>query len=285
MTAKPQYRHVEFKTDGHAASDGAGVQLTRMIGTPQLPDLDPFLMLDFFESTNPDDYIAGFPPHPHRGFETVTYLLAGNMRHKDNQGHEGIIKSGGVQWMTAGRGIIHSEMPEQQNGLLKGFQLWVNLPAESKMVSPYYQEVSSDKIPVENRPGSSIKVITGSTQKKTVGPVENQYIQPLMLDIKLDKNEVFTEAVPETDNTFVVVISGEIEIKGDQDNNRIVLQNELAVLKEGNTISVSALEDNTQFLMVSAQPIKEPIARGGPFVMNTQEEIEQAFSDYKNGRF
>ena len=277
-------RSVSFKTSGKPASDGDGVRLTRVIGVAGFEELDPFLMLDRFESNNPDDYIGGFPPHPHRGFETVTYLLAGKMRHEDNKGHKGIIETGGVQWMTAGRGIIHSEMPEQTNGLLNGFQLWVNLPAEQKMVEPSYQEFSAASIPCEERPGTRLKVIAGKTSQDTIGPVKNDYISPLMIDVTLAINTLFIEPLPKDDNVFIMVIDGELELP--ENNKHITLQtNELAVLSNGTEIRVKALADNTQFLMVSATPLQESIARGGPFVMNTQEQIEQAFRDYKNGQF
>lgn len=277
-------RQVRFKTEGQAASDGAGVQLTRIIGTPDFQDLDPFLMLDRFESNNPNDYIGGFPPHPHRGFETVTYLLDGKMRHEDNQGHQGVIEPGGVQWMTAGKGIIHSEMPEQIDGLLRGFQLWVNLPAAFKMAPPAYQEFSQESIPQEVRAGANIKVVAGTTHLGTKGPVINDYIKPLMLDISLTRDGHFQEPIPETDNCFIIVVSGSIEAGTDRSTTQVT-PNQLAVLSEGNQVEFRALEDDTRLLLVSATPIHEPIARGGPFVMNSAKEIEQAFSDYKNGVF
>jgi len=278
------YRDIIQKTKGIAESDGAGVNLTRIIGGPDLDYLDPFLMLDYFESDNPEDYIAGFPPHPHRGFETVTYLLAGQMHHKDNKGHEGIIEAGGVQWMTAGKGIIHSEMPEQENGLLMGFQLWVNLPSHAKMVNATYQEFSPSEIAIEERKDQSlIKVVTGQTSLGTVGPVKNDYIQPLMLDVQLPLNATFQETLDTDANAFIYMISGSVVLN--LSNANTVSNQELAVLTEGDTLSVRATEENTRFLLVAALPINEEIARGGPFVMNTKQEIEQAFSDYKNGRF
>ena len=284
------YAKVINKTVGIPATDGAGVRLTRIIGTPSLNILDPFLMLDYFESDTPNDYLAGFPAHPHRGFETVTYLLAGKMRHKDNQGHEGVIQSGGVQWMTAGKGIIHSEMPEQENGLLQGFQLWVNLPSYAKMVEPNYQEFSPEEIPTEIRADNTqLKVITGKTSKGTIGPVVNNYIQPTMLHIQLkNENVQFIEPMEPLANNFIYVISGALSIDANDSvigEMNTVKTRELAVLSHAKQLKVTALENNTQFLLVSAQPINEPIARGGPFVMNTQEEIEQAFSDYRHGLF
>lgn len=280
------YRQLIGKTHGIPASDGAGVRLTRIIGSPQVDYLDPFLMLDYFESTNPNDYIAGFPPHPHRGFETVTYLLAGRMRHKDNKGHEGLIEAGGVQWMTTGKGIIHSEMPEQEDGLMMGFQLWVNLPSHAKMVDASYQEFSPSEIAVENRDtNTTIKVITGKTSQGTVGPVKNNYIQPLMIDVQLEQGSDFTETLDFNAQAFIYLISGSLKLHHSEQEPSHIQAKELAVLSNGDTLKLTATHDKTRFLLVAAQPINEPIARGGPFVMNTQAEIEQAFSDYKNGQF
>lgn len=278
-------RQVIKKITGMPASDGAGVQLTRIIGTPETPEIDPFLMLDYFESSEPGDYIAGFPPHPHRGFETVTYLLAGQMRHKDNQGHEGVIKPGGVQWMTAGKGIIHSEMPEQQDGLLQGFQLWVNLPAHAKMTEPAYQEFSADKIGIETRNGSTVKVITGQTKQGTKGPVDNTYVHPLMIDVTMEKTATFSEPLDAEHSAFIYVISGAIEVIGADNYKTAVESTEIAVLGVGDKLEVQAQTEHSRFLLLAASPLNETVARGGPFVMNTQQEIEQAFSDYKNGLF
>ncbi|MEJ2212718.1 MAG: pirin family protein [Gammaproteobacteria bacterium] len=274
-------RTVKQIIKGMPATDGAGVELTRVIGQPALNMLDPFLLLDAFRSDKPEDYIAGFPPHPHRGFETVTYLLEGRMRHKDNAGHEGVIESGGIQWMTAARGIEHSEMPEQENGLLEGFQLWVNLPAEHKMDAPAYQEYSKEKIPVETRDnGSVIRVITGKTSQGTRGPVEQPLTEPLYLDVTLPANQQFDEALPKLHNAFVYVINGPIEIAGNS-----LSRDELAILSEGESISIHAAADDVRFLLIAGKPLNEPVARGGPFVMNTKDEIDQAFEDYRLGRF
>ena len=274
-------RTVKQIIKGMPATDGAGVELTRVIGQPALNMLDPFLLLDAFRSDKPEDYIAGFPPHPHRGFETVTYLLEGRMRHKDNAGHEGVIESGGIQWMTAARGIEHSEMPEQENGLLEGFQLWVNLPAEHKMDAPAYQEYSKEKIPVETRDdGSVIRVITGTTSKGTRGPVVQPLTEPLYLDVSLPANQQFDEVLPHLHNAFVYVINGLIDIAGNS-----LSRDELAILSEGESISVNAAADDVRFLLIAGKPLNEPVARGGPFVMNTRDEIDQAFEDYRAGRF
>ena len=267
---------------GMPATDGAGVELTRVIGQPSLPMLDPFLLLDVFRSDNPQDYIAGFPPHPHRGFETVTYLLKGKMRHKDNAGHEGVIESGGIQWMTAGKGIIHSEMPEQENGLLEGFQLWVNLPATHKMDDPFYQEIPAAEIPLEKRDnGVEVRVITGHTSQGTTGPVVQPLTQPLYLDVTIPANQVFTEQLSESHNAFIYVIEGAVSVAGNK--TKIIEPTQLAILSEGSEIKITSEDKPARILLVSGYPLNEPIARKGPFVMNTDEEIEQAFADYRNG--
>ncbi len=266
---------------GIPATDGAGVELVRVIGQPALNMLDPFLLLDMFRSDNPDDYIAGFPPHPHRGFETVTYLLEGRMRHQDNAGHEGVIEAGGIQWMTAGKGIVHSEMPEQENGMLAGFQLWVNLPASHKMSDPAYQEISRDGIPVENRAnGIKVKVITGTTSQGTSGPVTQPLTEPLYLDISLPAGQSLTENIPVSHNAFIFVINGEVTV-----DNKSVKQDQLAILSQGDSFQVEAKHQDSRLLLISGKPLNEPVARGGPFVMNSQQEIRQAFDDYSSGNF
>ena len=275
-------REVKQVVNGLAASDGDGVQLTRIIGSPHLNMLDPFIMLDAFGSDEPQDYIGGFPSHPHRGFETVTHMLAGKMRHKDNKGNSGVIESGGVQWMTAGRGIIHSEMPEQEEGLLAGFQLWVNLPASEKMIKPMYQEFSADKITEEHFGiSSSMNVIAGETQAGTKGVINNQYVDPLYWDVSLNKTDQFMEQVTEGHNAFIYVIDGSINIGS---MNKSLSKSQLAVLEDGDTFLISATE-NARFLVVAGRPLNEPIARGGPFVMNTKEQLQQAFTDYQSGHF
>jgi redox-sensitive bicupin YhaK (pirin superfamily) len=285
MNANTQHgdiRELVATTAGTPASDGDGVKLTRIIGSQELNMLDPFLLLDAFESDQPQDYIGGFPSHPHRGFETVTYLLAGRMRHKDSAGNEGVIEPGGVQWMTAGRGIVHSEMPEQEDGLLMGFQLWVNLPASAKMSEPGYQEYPPSETPLEIREnGTEIRVIAGTTSEGTVGVVKNEFVHPTYLDVSLPAGQSFTQAVEFTDNSFLFVIDGELEVGG---QGTSLERRMLGVLGEGGKVEVST-SSGARFLLVSAQPLKEPVARGGPFVMNTKEEIMQAFEDYKHNRF
>jgi redox-sensitive bicupin YhaK (pirin superfamily) len=282
----PKLRYVSRVVNGMAATDGAGVELTRVIGQPALPMLDPFLLLDAFRSDRPDDYIAGFPPHPHRGFETVTYLLNGRMRHKDNAGHEGVIGPGGVQWMTAGRGIVHSEMPEQEHGLLEGFQLWVNLPAAHKMDAPAYQEYAQERIPWEHRPGGvSIRVVSGRTAQGTEGPVIQPLTEPLYLDVSLPPGTVLEEELPPEHNAFVYVIDGQV-VADDGDDGQVSLnRDDLGILSHGDKVMLAGGTELSRFLLVAGRPLHEPVARGGPFVMNTRAEIRQAEEDYSAGRF
>jgi redox-sensitive bicupin YhaK (pirin superfamily) len=270
---------------GMPATDGAGVKLVRVIGQPALQELDPFLLLDAFRSDNPDDYIAGFPSHPHRGFETVTYLLEGRMRHKHNAGNEGVIEPGGIQWMTAGKGIVHSEMPEQEDGRLEGFQLWVNLPASHKMTQPAYQEHDVDSIPTESRPGASIRVITGVTSQGTAGPVSQPLTEPLYLDVSLEAHTVFSEAIAELHNAFVYVIQGSLRLENEQGEQVDVIRDQLAILGPGTTVDLESDKQATRFLLIAGKPLGEPIARSGPFVMNSQAELQQAYMDYQRGQF
>ena len=275
-------RELMVTTVGVAATDGDGVKMTRIIGSQELNTLDPFLLLDVFESDQPDDYIGGFPSHPHRGFETVTYLLAGRMRHKDSAGNEGVIEPGGVQWMTAGKGIVHSEMPEQENGLLMGFQLWVNLPASAKMSEPAYQEFAPASVPLEQRQnGTLVRVVSGTTSEGTRGPVNNRYVKPAFMDVTLPAGERFDQQLGASDNAFIFVIEGDLVVG----NTRQPLgHRELGILGEGDHITVTA-GSSARFLLVAGQPLNEPIARGGPFVMNTKAEVMQAFADYQSGQF
>ncbi|VAW45238.1 Pirin [hydrothermal vent metagenome] len=274
-----EYNKIKTVIKGMPTSDGDGVQLTRLIGTHQLPDLDPFLLLDHFGSDQASDYIGGFPSHPHRGFETVTYMLKGKMRHQDSVGNNGLIEAGGIQWMSAGSGIIHSEMPEQTEGLLSGFQLWVNLPSAAKMSSPKYQEHMAADIPVEqHHNGTRIKVIAGKTQNGTTGIIDNQYVNPNYWDVHLPKNQSLLEHIDKRHNAFIYLYEGQIKV-GEQPS---LAQGELAVLSAGKSLKIHAKKDS-QFILVSGMPLNEPIERGGPFVMNTREEIQQAFNDYQAG--
>jgi quercetin 2,3-dioxygenase len=277
-------RNVIRTVRGSETSDGAGVRLRRYIASPELDMLDPFLLLDVFRSDNPTDYIAGFPPHPHRGFETVTYLLHGNMRHRDSTGREGVIRSGGVQWMTAGSGIEHSEMPEQVQGMLSGFQLWVNLPASEKMRPPRYQEFEPDEVPIEIRDsGARVHVVAGDTLEGTTGAVSDIAAAPLYLDVELPSGASFIERVPAGHNAFMYVIEGDIDVIADHDRMRASAKS-LLVLGDGDGVEIQATT-GARFLLVAGKPFNEPIARYGPFVMNTQQEIQQAFADYRAGKF
>lgn len=279
-------RSVSRVIKGMPTTDGAGVELTRVIGQPALPMLDPFLLLDAFRSDKPEDYIAGFPPHPHRGFETVTYLLAGRMRHKDNAGHEGVIEAGGIQWMTAGKGIVHSEMPEQDQDLLEGFQLWVNLPADHKMDQPQYQEFPEDQIPIESREdGVEVRVITGETSQGTQGPVIQPLTEPLYLDVRVPAGQSFFERLPAAHNAFVYVIKGPVSVNNEDGQIVQLMRDDLAVLTKGNAVELHTENKDAHFLLIAGKPLKEPVARGGPFVMNTKAEIDQAFRDYESGSF
>lgn len=272
------------KVRGMPTSDGAGVRLTRVIGTPELPDLDPFLMLDEFGTDKAEDYIAGFPDHPHRGFETVTYMLDGRMRHKDNHGNEGLLVSGSVQWMTAGRGLVHSEMPEQESGRMRGFQLWINLPARDKMSEPKYQEFDPDRIPVAKpKAGVSVKAIAGKVGD-VAGPIAQPATDPVYLDIALDAGASWEYALPEGHNAFLYAYEGAATV-GEGDDGRALETRELAVLGGGPALSLRAGAQGLRAILLAGRPIGEPVARYGPFVMNTKQELMQAFVDYQEGRF
>ena len=280
----PETSRVLRTVRGRPTSDGAGVKLTRVIGGGELPDLDPFLLLDEFGTDKPEDYLAGFPDHPHRGFETVTYMLDGRMRHRDNHGNEGLLVTGSVQWMTAGRGLVHSEMPEQESGRMRGFQLWVNLPARDKMTAPRYQEFAPDRIPlVHPAEGVAVKVIAGAVGSVR-GPIEQPATDPLYLDITLVANVRWEYALPEGHNAFAYAFEGAATI-GDADHARALATHELAVLGGGDRFVVTAGEGGARLLLVAGRPLRENVARHGPFVMNTREEIMQAFVDYQQGRF
>ncbi|KAA3643774.1 MAG: pirin family protein [Proteobacteria bacterium] len=273
------YNSIQKRLTGRPTSDGAGVKLTRLIGGAPLQDLDPFLLLDHFGSHESSDYIAGFPEHPHRGFETVTYMLKGKMRHKDSAGNEGVISDGDIQWMTAGSGIIHSEMPEQSEGEMSGFQLWVNLPKSHKMTAPNYQEFKAAEIPVEQRDnGVQIKVIAGQTVQGTTGVINNDYVNPNYWDVKMPTGNTLTDHLPVDHNAFIYVYNGMIEIDGEH-----LKAGELAVLTPAETLLVNSLEE-AHFLVISGQPLNEPVARYGPFVMNTMDEINQALQDFRDNK-
>ena len=262
------------------ASDGAGVKLKRSIGVE--PNyFDPFLMLDEFGSENSEDYIAGFPPHPHRGIETVTYRLAGDFEHKDSTGGEGKMSAGDVQWMKTGSGIIHSEMPAMKEGKLHGFQLWINMPAKLKMSKPEYIYIDADKMKIHKDSDKQIKVIAGKFEKAE-GPVKGHNVEPIYFDVELNKGKKFDFKIPSNHNSFIYLINGEIEI-GEKKHTK-VKDSTLVLLSRGENLKVSA-KINAKFLVISGKPINEEIARGGPFVMNTKSEILQAVQDYHSGNF
>jgi len=269
-----------------ATSDGAGVKLRRSIGSSQFQRLDPFLMLDEFGTENPDDYIAGFPNHPHRGFETVTYMLDGHMLHQDHMGNRGDLRSGDVQWMTAGRGIIHSEMPQQLQGRMRGFQLWINLPAKEKMKPAAYRDIPASEIPVVALPGGGrVKVIAGTLVvegKTTPGPIQGLSTDPLYFDVELPARAAFTHPVSADYNAFLYVYEGSAEV-GPAGAARPLKMRSAGVLSPGDTVEVTAGAEGARFILLAGKPLKEPIAQYGPFVMNTRDEIEQAVRDYQSG--
>jgi hypothetical protein len=272
---------VERLVAGQATSDGAGVKLTRVLTQDLQQRLDPFLMLDAFGSDKPDDYIAGFPDHPHRGFETVTYMLAGRMLHRDSAGHEGLLESGGVQWMTAGRGVIHSEIPQQEEGVMEGFQLWLNLPGPDKMNPPWYRDFKAGDLPkFVTTQGVQVMVIAGQSHG-TTGAVTRDATQALYLDIHLPSGTSFAQALHPDHHAFVYVYRGEVSIAG-----KSVPTQRMAILANGSQADGVAIEASTdaKLLLIAGKPLKEPIVQYGPFVMNTQEEIRQAINDYREGR-
>ena len=266
--------------DPTPATDGAGVKLKRSIGVE--PNyFDPFLMLDEFGSENKDDYIAGFPPHPHRGIETVTYMLAGDFEHKDSTGGQGRMTAGDVQWMKTGSGIIHSEMPAMKEGKLHGFQLWINMPAKFKMSKPEYHYINADQMSVHKDDEKKIKVIAGKFEDAE-GPIKKHNLDPIYFDVELKKGKEFNFLIPSTHNSFIYLINGEIKI-GNENHDK-VKDSTLILLSRGKNLKISALS-NAKFLLISGKPIGEQIARGGPFVMNTKQEILQAIEDYHSGTF
>jgi hypothetical protein len=266
------------------AEDGAGVKLTRLVGTPELPDLDPILMLDNFGSDDPKAYIAGFPPHPHRGFETVSYMIKGSLRHKDNRGGEGLVTDGGVQWMTAGRGVVHSEMPAQTSGLMFGFQLWLNLPAKEKMRAPWYRDIPAGELPqFAPSPGASVKLIAGHWADKT-GPGPARVTEPFIADVALAPRTTVIVPMPDAHNGMAYIFEGSLSL-GPTHDQREVRRGDLAVVSLGADLAATGGADGGRMLVVAAKPLREPIAKHGPFVMNTQDELRQAFADYRRGVF
>jgi redox-sensitive bicupin YhaK (pirin superfamily) len=277
-------REVERLVVGQPTSDGAGVRLTRVLTRELQRRLDPYLMLDEFRSDDPEDYLAGFPDHPHRGFETITYMIAGQMRHRDNSGGQGLLGAGGVQWMTAGRGIIHSEMPEQKDGLMHGFQLWLNLPAASKMIAPSYRDISAAEIPEVTTPeGVRVKVIAGRALGVD-GAVVRETTEPLYLDLHMPAGSTHAQPLAIGHNAFLYVYAGEVEVGGER--HKVGAQR-LAVLSNdpgADGVAIHA-RGEARLLLVAGRPLEEPIAQHGPFVMNTAQQITQAIADYQAGRF
>ena len=275
-------RRIERLVSGQPTSDGAGVKLTRVLTNDLQQRLDPFLMLDAFGSDQADDYIAGFPDHPHRGFETVTYMIAGRMRHRDSAGNEGLLENGGVQWMTAGRGVIHSELPEQEEGLMEGFQLWLNLPAARKMQAPWYRDFKSPELPrLRTAEGADVTVIAGQSAG-TAGAVQREVTEPLYLDIHLPAGAHFEQQLPASHNAFIYVYRGQVELGG-----QTVPVQKMAILANdagSDGVRVQANQDS-RLLLIAGKPLREPIVQYGPFVMNSKQEIYQAVTDFQSGQF
>ena len=274
-------RRVERLIQGQATSDGAGVKLRRILTQDLQRRLDPFLMLDAFGTDNPGDYIGGFPDHPHRGFETITYMLQGRMRHRDSVGNVGLLSPGSLQWMTAGRGVIHSEMPEQQEGAMEGFQLWLNLPAERKMCAPWYRDIAAADVPQWQGDGAQVKVIAGHSHGQA-GAVQREQTEPLYLDIVLAPGASFEQPLPATHNAFVYVYRGALQVAGSP-----VLRQRMAILANSTNsdgVQLIAGSDGASAILVAGAPLNEPIAQHGPFVMNTHQELVQAVNDFQHGR-
>lgn len=277
-TTNMNSRSIRQLVPAFEVTEGAGVSVHRSIGTPALRNLDPFLMLDHFSSDNPDEYIAGFPDHPHRGFITFTYMLDGHMEHRDSMGNRGDLKAGGVQWMKAASGVIHSEMPQQTNGLMRGFQLWINLPAREKMSAPAYQEFSAAAIPEVALDGARVRVLVGELNG-TRGVIDDPSTDVRYLDVTLVADARFTLPLDDTHNAFVYVFEGSAQLAGED-----LATHTLAVLGAGDTVDIQAGAAGARFVLVAGRPIGEPVVQYGPFVMNTRTEIEQAFADYQAGR-
>ena len=274
------FRQVERLVRGRPTSDGAGVRLTRVLTQDLQRRLDPFLMLDAFRNENPEDYMGGFPDHPHRGFEAITYMIAGRMRHRDSAGHEGLLGPGGVQWMTVGSGLIHSELPEQEEGLMEGFQLWLNLPARSKMAAPSYRDIPAAAIPeFTTSEGVRVRIIAGASQG-VAGAVQRPDTEPLYLDVHLPAGTRFEQALPVGHRAFTYTYRGQVEIAG-----TVVPDQHMAILEDaGESVRLEA-PVASRVLIVAGRPLGEPIAQYGPFVMNTAEEIQQTLRDYRDGKF
>lgn len=279
-------RTVDRVVRGIATSDGAGVKLTRVLTQNLQRRLDPFLMLDAFGTDSKDDYIGGFPDHPHRGFETITYMLAGRMRHRDSAGNEGLLQNGGAQWMVAGAGVVHSEMPEQEDGRMEGFQLWLNLPAADKMTAPWYRDLPAAEIPtVALEHGATVRVLAGASHG-VAGAITRPVTEPVYLDVDLPAGQAFAQALPTGHNAFIYVYRGEVSV-GTGDDRAVIEAQRMGVLDNaGQSDGVIVTADaDARFLLIAGRPLNEPIAQYGPFVMNTQEQIYQTLADFRDGRF
>ncbi|MBB3212158.1 hypothetical protein FHW67_001426 [Herbaspirillum sp. Sphag1AN] len=279
-------RQLERLVTGMATQDGAGVSLTRVLTHDLQRRLDPFLMLDHFHSDQPEDYLAGFPDHPHRGFETVTYMLQGRMRHRDNAGNEGLLEPGGMQWMTAGRGLVHSELPEQEDGLMSGFQLWVNLAGKDKMIDPAYSDIPAAGIPeISPQDGVQVRVLAGEAFG-VQGAISRPTTAPLYLDLHVQAGQDLALPIPATHNAFLYVYEGQLQIGPDAAQARKAPAGRMAILSNTPAAEGVALHADveTRFLLIAGAPLNEPIAQWGPFVMNTREQVEQAIDDFRQGR-
>lgn len=275
-------RRIERLVTGMATSDGAGVKLTRVLTQPLQRRLDPFLMLDAFGSDNPDDYIAGFPDHPHRGFETVTYMIAGRMLHRDSHGHEGLLENGGVQWMTAGRGLVHSEIPQQEDGVMEGFQLWLNLPGTEKLCQPWYKDFNAADLPRFTTEAGVTAIVIAGDSHGVKGAVQRAGTAPLYLDLHLPAGSRFAQPLPASRNAFVYVYRGEVSIAGQAvPSQRMAI---LANMPDSDGVVIEASAD-AKVLLIAGQALNEPIAQYGPFVMNTQQQLHEAINDFRAGKF
>jgi redox-sensitive bicupin YhaK (pirin superfamily) len=272
-------RRISRKVSGVPANDGAGVKLNRIIGAPEQGEADPFLLLDEIVSSDPRAYAAGFPNHPHRGFETITYVLSGQVRHRDNQGNEGVVQAGGAQWMTAARGVVHSEMPEQTDGHMHGFQLWLNLPSYEKMLDPAWRDIPATDIPAVIFNNAEIRVLAGRYHGLK-GPIASPTTQPFIADVELDPEAEVSLPIPENHAGFVYVFEGGVAV-----GQTLLNAGEAGFLTEGNAVTLTAGANKARALVITARPLNEPVVRYGPFVMNTHEEIKQALSDYRAGLF
>jgi redox-sensitive bicupin YhaK (pirin superfamily) len=282
-----QARRLEKLVRGQDTSDGAGVKLKRVLTHDLQQRLDPFLMLDAFGSDKPGDYIAGFPDHPHRGFETVTYMIAGRMRHRDSGGHEGLLKNGGVQWMTAGRGLVHSEMPEQEEGVMEGFQLWLNLPSQRKLCDPWYRDIPSQEIPEVTLPGNILVRVIAGQCAGTTGAITREHTEPLYLDVHFegaDDSALFSQPLHHHHNAFVYVYRGSLDVCSVRDTQTVPLGYMGLLRNEGDGVVLRG-QAGTRAIVIAGQPLREPIAQYGPFVMNTREQLMQAVEDFRAGKF